>query len=454
MKNKIKTLAIGAAMTAAFGMTAHAQSADALIDKLVDKGILTVKEANDLREEADKNFTTAFATKTGMADWVKAMKFNGDLRARYDGVFGRDPSFVDRNRLRYRLRFGFTADMADNFEVALRLTSSEGSGGGDPISGNTTFADNGSKKLVFLDLVYAKWSPIHTPDWTGVFTFGKMENPFVFPSTMMFDKDYTPEGLAAQFGYNINEKHALKFSAGAFVLDETKESSSDPWLGGAQLRWDAKWNSKWSSTAGVAGFAIKSVEELNNVNVPNGNLGNTRRGVEDSLLNGTSTAPQYGFVPIYADAGVTYTFDEFPLYPGAFPLTVSGDFVHNTAAPKDNQGYSIGVTLGKAGKKGTWELAYRWESLEADAWYEEFVESDFGAIYRLPLAPTKTPYGVNGTIYGPGTNVRGHWVKLSYSPYDSLTLGLSCFMTELINPVAAGADSSATRVLADAVWKF
>lgn len=40
----------------ALGTTAHAQSADALIDKLVEKGVLTVKEANELREEADKGF--------------------------------------------------------------------------------------------------------------------------------------------------------------------------------------------------------------------------------------------------------------------------------------------------------------------------------------------------------------------------------------------------------------
>jgi hypothetical protein len=51
-----------------------AQSADALIDKNMDKGILTVREANDLREEADKNFTTAYSVKSRMPEWVKAFK--------------------------------------------------------------------------------------------------------------------------------------------------------------------------------------------------------------------------------------------------------------------------------------------------------------------------------------------------------------------------------------------
>jgi ABC-type phosphate/phosphonate transport system substrate-binding protein len=105
MKNKLKILAITAAAFAALGTTAQAQSADALIDKLVDKGILTTKEAQELRDEADKNFATAFASKTGMADWVTAVKFNGDLRMRYDGIYGKNNAFVDRLHRGYGERF-------------------------------------------------------------------------------------------------------------------------------------------------------------------------------------------------------------------------------------------------------------------------------------------------------------------------------------------------------------
>ena len=43
-----------------------AQSVDALLDKLVDKGILTVKEANELKAESDKDFTKAYQVKSGM----------------------------------------------------------------------------------------------------------------------------------------------------------------------------------------------------------------------------------------------------------------------------------------------------------------------------------------------------------------------------------------------------
>lgn len=432
-------------MLVAAGGQVFGQSSDALIDKLVEKGILTVKEANDLREEADKNFSTAYSVKSGMPEWVSALKFNGDLRGRFEGFYGDNPAFVGRNRFRYRMRFGVTANLRDDMEVGFRLTSSEASGtfGGDPISGNTTFADNGSKKFVYVDLAYGKWSPLHTPEWAGAFTIGKMENPFVFPSTMMFDRDYTPEGAAAQLAHTFNDRHSLKFIGGAFVLDELSADSSDPWMAGAQLRWDATWNPRIATTLGIGGFSIANRQNLINGNVPNVNRGNTR---------GADGAPAFKFNPIYADAGFTYTLEKFPHYAGPFPINVSGDYVHNPAAPRDNQGYSAGITFGKAGKRGTWELTYRWEQLQADAWFEEFPESDFGAFYQVqqPNAGFTAP----GAGYGSGANVRGHWVKLSYSPYDSFTLSVACFVTELIHPSPGDSRSGMTRLQVDGVWKF
>jgi hypothetical protein len=222
---------------------AHGQSTDALLDKLVDKGILTVKEANDLREQTDKNFITAYSAKSGMPEWVTAVKFNGDIRGRYESLFNDNAGYVDRNRFRYRLRAGFTMSMFDDIEAGFRLGSGDLdsankiSSGIDPISNNQTFQNNGSKKGIFLDTAYLKWSPIHSPAWSGAFTAGKMDNPFVF-SDLIFDVDYTPEGAAQQLGYQINAAHALKLNVGEFVLDEIGGSSHDPWLVAGQVRWN------------------------------------------------------------------------------------------------------------------------------------------------------------------------------------------------------------------------
>lgn len=119
-----------------------AQSADAILDKLVEKGILSVKEANELREQSDKNFTTALSSKNGMPEWVTAVKFNGDVRGRYESFFNDNDAFVDRTRFRYRLRAGFTMSMFDDFEAGFRLGSGDLdsanriTSGTDPISNN------------------------------------------------------------------------------------------------------------------------------------------------------------------------------------------------------------------------------------------------------------------------------------------------------------------------------
>jgi hypothetical protein len=66
------------------------------------------------------------------------------------------------------------------------------------------------------------------------------------------------------------------------------------------------------------------------------------------------------------------------------------------------------VTFGKSGKKNTWDLSYRYEYLQADAWYDQIVDDDNAAYYQN--APTG---GGAAGVYG-GTNLKGHLVKFNY----------------------------------------
>lgn len=453
--NQWRAIVAGLVATAGLSPMVQGQSSDALLDKLVDKGVLTVKEANDLREESDKGFNQAYQVKTGMPDWVTSLKINGDFRARYENISPNsggvaspgsttfDKYLADRNRFRYRMRLGITASIQDNFEVGMRLTSSEPvkvGNGGDPISGNTTFGNNASKKAIFVDLAYGKWTPINDGDWTAAFTAGKMENPFT-TSDMVFDGDYTPEGFAEQFGYNINSKNALKLNLGQFAILESSTKASDPFLYGAQLRWDSVWTPRWSSSMGVAGYALANADRLVSSAVPDQNGGN-ERDPAGRLAN--------AYNPVVADASVTYTLDSFPMYKGAFPVKLGGEYMNNPAANNANEGYWVGVFLGKSGKKGAWDLSYRWKELQGNAWYEEFVDSDYGAYYTSASAamPRSSAGG-----YAAGTNVRGHIIKASYSPYNSLTLGVAYLLTEVIDQPTAKSEQTG-RLQIDASLKF
>ena len=458
----------GAAALVAGALGVQAQSVDSLLDKLVDKGVLTTKEAQDMREQSDKDFTTAYAAKTGMPEWVTAFKINGDFRGRIEGFAAADPAYQDYTRLRYRARIGFTAVMQNNLEAGLRLGSGDLDGypanGADPISNNQSLQNNGSKKGIFIDQAYLKWSGLNTPEANGALTFGKMQNPMVF-SSMAFDHDYTPEGGVAQANFNLSDKHTLSAASGYFVLDEVGSSSAnDAFMVNSQLSLNSVWSPKLSTLVTGGFFWLGNPDSLANGSVPNISVGNSRHGTTGLL--------DYEFNPFIIGASGTYSLASFPLYPGAFPITVGGEYLLNPGAPNNdtingvytstgNYAYNTGITFGKAGKKGTWEVAYQWRFMGANSWYEELPESDFGAYLAVAqpnyLAVVQ-PNSGQGAGYRSGTNAKGHILKASYSPWDMLTFTVAWYYTQVANEqLISGTrtwDSHMNRIQVDAVLKF
>ena len=454
-QNKAKlTLCAGAAALAALAPQAHAQSSDALIDKLEAKGILTADEAKDLRAESDKDFKTALQAKTGMPDWVTGWKIYGDFRGRFEQFSATDNEhFVNRQRERYRLRFGITASIIDNMEVGFRLTSADNASAppgtspsyttqGNPNSDNTTLQNNFTKKGVFIETAYAKWTAINSGDWLLAATIGKMDNPFNF-TWMVFDPDLTPEGGAITGAYTINDQHSIAFTGAAFVLDEEAASTRDPFLYGGQILLNSKWTDKVSSSVGFGALDIVNPQQLTTANVPYQNQGNTRTA--GGVL-------AYSYYPIIADASVTYKLESFPLYPGEFPVKVGAEYMYNPGVGQDNVGFWLGATLGKSGHKGTWDISYRYEYLEADAWYDQMEDDDNVAFYQNANAAHSVFTGAFS-----GTNVKGHLVRFNYSITDYLTLSLTGYLTSLIDQNLNGNNephSQLAHVMADLTWKF
>jgi len=239
-------------------------------------------------------------------------------------------------------------------------------------------------------------------------------------------------------------------------------------MAGAQIRFDSKWSPPLLTSVGVGMLGLANEEALggsrtttrtlpltgtNPVNtavttwtVPNQNGGNTRTGFP---ANGAGGDLLYDFNPIFADASITYNLDKFFMYNALFPITLAGDVMYNPAAPNEagNKAFSAGITFGKAGKKGLWEIGYRYKYLGANSWWEEVVDSDFGAFYQ-----TAPPGGAAG--YVAGTNVRGHIISAGYSPADAFTFNVKYFLTQLIRENPADSNSDMGRLQVDANWKF
>lgn len=435
----------GAAALMALTPQIHAQSSmDDLLNKLEQKGVLTVDEARELRADNATNsvadFDAAMNSKFPMPDWVTSYKLIGDFRGRFDDESAGINAFGghDNNiRLRYRLRFGLLVDMKDNLQVGFRLGTADAGNtaakGGNPLSNNSTFQGNGSKKMIYVDAAYGKWTPINNDTWMVAGTFGKMDQPFQ-TSWMEFDPDYTPEGGALQATYKVSDNNSLAFNGAGFVLDQA--NSRGPFLVGGQAIWNANWSRAIGTSFGIAAYDIINKTNLASIAANyDSNLGNTPAG----------TGYAANFNPIVASGSVTYTLDSFPLYTGKFPIKLAGEYMNNPAVSGNNEGWWGGVTFGKSGKKGDWDVSYRYQRLEADAWWDQIVDDDNIAAFPTSL----TAGGAAG-----GTNIKGHLVKFNYSIFDSLTFSFTCYVNDLINNPVPGAKTDAVHAMADLMWKF
>jgi hypothetical protein len=449
---KVAIVAGAAALMALTPQTQAQTSVDNLLNKLEQKGILTPNEADELKAENETNsvedFNKAFNSKFAMPDWIKDYKLSGDFRGRFDDVSTEIPAFGghDNNiRLRYRLRAGLVVDMQNDLQVGFRLISGDAPGafGGNPLSGNSTMLGNASKKFVYVDQAYGKWAAINDGTWMVAGTIGKMSQPFQ-ESYMLFDPDYSPEGAALQATYKINEENSLAFNGAGFVLDQV--NTRGPFLYGGQAMWNANWTPALGTVAGIATYDI-----ANDANFAASAAGTPYDSNRGNTITGAAAGDPFArhFNPIVGSASVTYTLDSFPLYTGKFPITAAGEFMDNPAAGSNNKGWWAGVSLGKAVKRGSWDISYRYQRLEADAWWDQIVDDD--NIAATPTVPAVVPE--TGAAVG-GTNIKGHLVKLDYAIFDSLTFSFTCYINDLINNPVPSASSSAVHAMADLMWKF
>jgi hypothetical protein len=341
--------------------------------------------------------------------WVEKVKLTADFRYRYE--FIDQEGAENRNRNRIRARIGILGQVTDDLQIGFRLATSEeiASGNGDPVSTNQTLDDAFSKKSIWLDLAYFKWSP----SGTGFNVFGgKMEIPFyrVGGNQLIFDSDLTPEGIAVQYNRKLTDRDEFFANAGGFWVNEVN-GDADTSLWGIQAGLKHTFENKTALTGGASYYCYGNLEGSGPL-IGNGFQGNSNAG---------------GFYT--SDYKLAELFGEYAFTLGSKATAVYGSYVKNTAATtSEDTGWLIGAKYGKAKDPGSWELSYDYRDLEADAVLGAFSDSDF----------------ING-----GTNGKGHRFGYTYQLSKNVQGALTYFLNERGN-----AETDYDRLQADLIFKF
>ncbi|MDP3722658.1 MAG: putative porin [Candidatus Omnitrophota bacterium] len=419
MRRWKRSVLVGAVIAGCFPAAAWASAeVDLLLDKLVEKSVLTRQEVVELRGEMAecKDAGNKQLAKEIVPQWAQSLSMSGDLRFRHES-FWRDNN-PDRHRERARLRLGIKGAISEQLEAGVRLATGTNL---DPVSTNQSAQDIFDKKDLFVDQAYLKFTTKGLGPWEVLpltVWGGKFENPFTSTS-LVWDGDLTPEGLAASLTPTWGPVGFFA-TGGLFPIDEINADAEDPLLLGSQagLTWavakDAseEWLKHLKVKAALGYYDYKNLEST--FDNSNSNFGNTRRPGNATLL---------------------YDFDEVD-WLGELstvvvgrPLTLWADAVKNSAVAKSDEGFQLGVKLGKADRPLAWETGYFWQRLEADAVVGQFTDSDFGE---------------------GGTNRDGHVFHATLGTLKNSTLGFKWFITEAIS----GPDNSIDRLQVDWLTKF
>jgi hypothetical protein len=333
-------------------------------------------------------------------DWTDRIDFKGDLRLRYERI---DEEFEeDRNRMRFRARFGFSADVQDNVKVIVRLAT----GGDDPVSTNQTFDDGFSSKDISLDLAYVDWT---VNDALSV-SAGKIKTPFFNAGKvpLAWDGDLNLEGIAASY-----RSGPLFATAGGFSVEE-RSSADDSLLyvlqGGTKFTLGDTTKlttgvgySKYSNTIGAEPFYDGSAK------------GNT------------------------VDAGGNYVFDyenveffaQMDTKVNDWALQVFAHYTRNTEVSREDTAYAFGAKLGSAKSEGDMEFALIYGVTEADAIIATYNDSDFG---------------------GGGTDNDGFLLKAKYGLSDKIFLAGTFMQND--TDAFQGIEHDYNRLQLDIEFKF
>ena len=233
---------------------------------------ITQNVVTEVKKNIDEQIQTEVAQKAkdgtlanyglDVPDWLRRLRFSGDLRLRYEPVFYASTNglILDPNNPSQQLRSTLNSqaeyilarlkiedDITDQVTLGVRLASGNQT---NPGSDNSIMGDYFIKDGFLLDQAYLRYKPV---DGLTIWA-GRMANPW-FYTDLIWANDLNFEGVAGNYTRDIcNTGLTGSLTAGAFPLQAITQvtQSEQKWLFGGQGALEYKSDSQYSAKVGVA----------------------------------------------------------------------------------------------------------------------------------------------------------------------------------------------------------
>ncbi len=281
--------------------------------------------------------------------WTDKISVNGDFRFRHEYTSKtKATDTAEIHKERFRIRLNVNGKVNDKITLKSRLATADGA---NPISTNSTFTDNSSKKSIYVDIAAIDYKVCEDAN----IILGKQEINLrpIGRSQLVYDDDYTPEGIS------LNSNKPLFARLGAFSIQERSPqadgtSEPDSWLMAGVLGYK---NDHLLLAMGYHNFtALKK-----NATLTGGFLGNSNSG--GRYVNDYQVAEALAEIKWKLSSGT---------------LSVYGDYIINFTADEKNTGVLGGTqfqTIDNAGKP-LWTFSYTYQAIGKDATVSAINNSD------------------------------------------------------------------------------
>ncbi|MBF0619198.1 MAG: putative porin [Candidatus Omnitrophica bacterium] len=385
-------MAVGFAALCVSAGVSIAGETDLLVQKLVEKGVLSPNEAQILLDETKQDVArqNAKGTNDAIPQWVQNIKVKGDTRLRFESI--RDKGVKDLTHERLRVRLGVESKVNDQMKVGIGLATGKPSdprsrnislGNGTDAYGTTgsTGPDNtaASAKNFELDYAYAEYTPVK---WATIIG-GKFQNPLWSPWDMIWKGDITPEGAAVKLNYNLFPGFNVFMNDLAFVLrnpDSGIKGRQNAAMFASQIgsSWDIANSINLKSA--LTYYKFEGIQGQPRFSYSVGGNTATLSCTQGATASSTCYNYNYDALSPSAEIGFKNPFGESV---GAFIpyAAVFGDYIYNVSGKHSSTGrggFDTGVKLGyeKVADKNQYTLKLATSKIGANAWLDAFTDSD------------------------------------------------------------------------------